>query len=156
MRFTFLTGDTNWMDYGGKWISSKLNNGDWDYWLVLELLNWHDAIGEDESPAKYHVELSAVAPSALSAGTMAQVIRSCGWEGMPDNELAKVEICHSYGVKAVLHSADGNNARKLIQEAKAAAKIQGDFLFGFAMDRPQNRIGNDGWDFISGNIGFKG
>jgi len=39
MRFKFLTGDVNWETYGGKWVSPKLNNGDFDYWLVLEFVN---------------------------------------------------------------------------------------------------------------------
>ena len=38
VRFTFLSGDCNWSDYGGKWISQKFNNGDFDYWLVRELI----------------------------------------------------------------------------------------------------------------------
>jgi len=61
IRFTWLTGDMNWADYGGKWISQKLNNGDFDYFLVLEVWNWFESVGAKE--AKYNVSLSIVSPS---------------------------------------------------------------------------------------------
>ena len=35
MNLKFLTGDINWTEYGGKFVTKKLNNGDFDYWLVL-------------------------------------------------------------------------------------------------------------------------
>lgn len=28
-------------------------------------------------------------------------------------------------------------------------------MYGFFMDRPLNRLGNTGWDFLDGHIGFK-
>lgn len=152
VRFKFLTGDVNWLDYGGKWVSNRLNNGDWDYWLVIELLNWHDAVGEREAPAKYNVEVSAVSPEAAGEENLKRAKECCGVED-DCNTLTLVEALHSYGVKAVLHSESGDNAHKLLKKAREEAKVQGDFLFGFAMDRTQNRIGDSGWDFISGNIG---
>ena len=63
MRFKFLTGDVNFLDFGAKWISSKRNNGDFDYWLVIELINWAEAVGEKEAPARYNLSHCVVAPS---------------------------------------------------------------------------------------------
>jgi hypothetical protein len=36
---------------------------DWDYYLVMEVINLHDAIG-DESDHKYHVSIEAVSPES--------------------------------------------------------------------------------------------
>ena len=38
MRFSFLSGDMNFTRYGGKWISTRRNNGEFDYYFVIELL----------------------------------------------------------------------------------------------------------------------
>ena len=46
MRFSFLTGDMNFTRYGGKWISTRRNNGEFDYFFVVELLNWRETVGE--------------------------------------------------------------------------------------------------------------
>jgi hypothetical protein len=44
VRFNFLTGDVNWSQYGGTWISQKFNNSDTDYWLVREIINWESEV----------------------------------------------------------------------------------------------------------------
>jgi hypothetical protein len=153
-RFTFLTGDVNWIDYGGKWISQKLTNGEFDYWLVLELINMNDACGRDnEGQPKYTVELCAVSPTQ-AAGELDKALESDGMDRTNENAsnpVFQVECLHSYGVSAHLWSGNGNNAHKLIREAKHKA-MESEFLFGFAMDRPVNRIGTTGWEAIKGDI----
>ena len=63
MRFYFLTGDVNYTTYGGKWISTRQSNGDFDYYFVIELLNWREAVGDREAPPEtYNVSLSVVSP----------------------------------------------------------------------------------------------
>ena len=52
MRFSFLTGDMNYTTYGGKWISTRQNNGEFDYYFVIELLNWPETVGQREAPRK--------------------------------------------------------------------------------------------------------
>ena len=64
MRFKFLTGDVNWKEWGGKFVSPKQNNGDWDYWLVMDVINIPNETG-DESVSKYYVSIHAVAPDAV-------------------------------------------------------------------------------------------
>ena len=154
MRFKFLSGDVNFREYGGKWISPRQNNGEFDYWLVLELINWHDAVGKKEAPAHYNVSLSVVSPQEAGAENLAQAKECCGWEdgvrGIPSEEIA-VEMLHSYGVSAPVWSKDGNNYRQLMREAHKET-IGISCLFGFYMDRPVNMLGSTGWDFIRGNI----
>lgn len=154
LRFSFLTGDVNFSDYGGKWISNKWNNGDFDVYFVIELVNWQDAVGEREAKevgAKYNVNLSCVAPAAVSADEMASARRSCGWDDMPNTPAAIVEMLHSYGVRSPIEDWNGNNWRKLMAKAKERARLSSSFTFGFDMDKPKNAIGATGWDWLAGN-----
>ena len=64
MRFSFLTGDMDFTTYGGKWISTRQSNGEFDYYFVIELLNWRETVGEREAPPEtYNVSLSVVSPA---------------------------------------------------------------------------------------------
>ena len=152
VKFKLLTGDLNWAVYGGKFISQKLNNGDFDYWLVIEVLNWQEATGETNQ-GTYNVSISAVAPSKVPETEMKRAFESCGNEttdATPSSE-TKVEVLHQYGIYASLYNQNGNNLRKLLQEAKQEAqKIN--MLFGFYMDGPENKIGSTGWDLIKGDL----
>lgn len=150
LKFKFLTGDVNWLSYGGKWVSKRLSNGEFDYWLVIELINMDDACGRDnEGQPKYNVSLSCVSPD--QAG-QENINKACqGWDPMPTNPLCFVEALHSYGIHAHLWQANGSNAHKLLKQARQQAS-QTEFLFGFAMDRPVNRIGTTGWEALRGDI----
>jgi len=152
MNFKFLTGDMDWQEYGGKFISKKLNNGDWDYWLVLEVCNLSQYGNDFENT--YMVNLHAVAPDSVNVEEIKSACECIGFEykkDMPTRYI--VEALESYGIFAQLFSVQGNNIRELMKQAREEAKII-KTLFGFYMDRKSNMIGNDGWDFISGNIGF--
>lgn len=161
MKFTFLTGDVNWQDYGGLWISPK-QHGEFDYWFVRELLNWENAVGEREANeigSKYNCSLAMVAPGQLSPQELARIKESLGcdpeqWElaehkGYLDAML--VEACYSYGVRVPVWDANGSNYQKLFSECSKQAEF-GEMLSGFVLDRPVNRIGTSGWDAIKGNI----
>ena len=39
MRFRFLTGDVNYVRDGGCFISDRQNNGDFDFWVVMDIRN---------------------------------------------------------------------------------------------------------------------
>ena len=138
-----------------KLISPRLNNGDWDYWLVIEVINWVDVVGEDEAPAKWHVQLSAVAPGAVNDKGKQSALQCYGIDPENaewDNSAFTVEILSAYGISAFLWQESGDNLRQLLITAKSEANMLGAVLFGFAMDRPQNAIGTTGWDAISGNL----
>lgn len=154
-KFKFLTGDTNWLDYGSKWVSKKLNNGEFDYWLVIEILNMDDACGRDnEGKDKYNVSLSCVSPGEAGAENIAKAKECCGYEDgtLTLTDIGLVEMLSSYGVAAHLWQADGNNAHKLLKEAKKEANIVSSFTFGFSMDKATNRVGTTGWQAIKGQL----
>lgn len=156
MNFQFLSGDVDWQEYGGKWVSPKLNNGDWDYWLVIEFINFLDATGEMIDGLPYVIEISAVSPDAAGYSNVKHALESYGWsdqlEGFKDPDpLLIIEALHGYGISAHLWSAPGDDADLMLDMAKDQADLVSG-LFGFFMDRPENKIGSTGWDFISGDI----
>lgn len=153
MKFTQLSGDRDWMGYGAKFVSPRQNNGEFDYWLVIDFVNMDDACGRDnEGQAKYHVTVQCVAPSQVPAGDIQRAAESCGWDGIVDSPLTLVELLSSYGTHAVLWQSSGNNAHRLMRAARREAMTIAGLTFGFAMDRPVNRVGTTGWEAITGDI----
>lgn len=146
LKFTFLTGDVNWLDYGGKWISKKFNNGEFDYWLVREICNM------DTDDYKYYVSISVVAPSQLPQKEIDSAHKGfcCEkpWVELSDEE--KVMIISDYMGGVTIATATGNNYRKLFKEVSEEAFIMNN-LFGFTMDRIYNALGATGWDLLQGN-----
>ena len=137
-------------------IAVKFNNGEFDYWLVVNFINWEEVSGEKKP--KYVVEIKAVSPQQAGKKNLKDAFESFGVEDEKEIKKAddekKVYILSEYGISARVYSAEGDNADKLLEEAKKQVPlITG--MFGFYMDSPQNRMGNTGWDFIKGDIGFK-
>lgn len=154
MKTRFLTGDINWKTYGGKFITKKLNNGDFDYYIVIEFINMHEATG-DEKQDKYSVSIQAVSTTEAGEKNIKSALDCCGIdiETIPQEhrETAIIEVLSTYGVYATLKTLSGNNYRKVLTQAhKELQAIT--CLFGFYMDRPENRIGSTGWDMIKGNV----
>ena len=158
MKTKFLTGDIDWIEYGKKLITKKLNNGEFDYYLIIDFMNMEYMTGEkkDEIGYKYMVSIQAVKPKH-SEEKLKEVIKCFGYEDekLSDfNEIALVEMICDYGLMATLWNKTGNNAHELIKEAQKQLEMI-ESIFGFFMDTPQNYIGNTGWDFIDGRIGFE-
>lgn len=158
MKFKMLCGDINWQTYGGRFVSKRLNNGDWDYWLVINVINWEESLSTreyEELGFKYNVEIQAVSIEAAGENGVDSALGCCGFpDDMEITDLLKVEALSEYGTFATLWNKNGNNIEVLMKEARKEAQLI-ESLFGFYMDKAENRIGNDGWDFISGNVGFK-
>ncbi len=157
-NFRFLTGDVDFVTYGGSWASKSFNNGDFDYTLVIELRNNHEDTGDETLP-KYRVSLSVVSPEAAGPGHLADAFQSMGLDDeftaeLREKRLFQVEALYTYGTYAEVWSAEGNDWRKLIQAAHRQALFVNSF-FGFYLDAPRNAFGNTGWDFVAGEIGFK-
>jgi hypothetical protein len=160
MRFRFLTGDANYTRWGGSFISGKQNNGEFDFWVVLQIRNEYEDAGADESPAGYSVSLSIVSPSQAGEDKVKAAMECCGItetmmatavaNGFGDE--AKVEALHTYGIATPVWSENGNNHRRLMQAARQFANTELDSLFGFVMDRPVNRIGSTGWEALRGDL----
>lgn len=150
MKLKHVQGD---VDSEAMWISKKFNNGDWDYWIALELTNLEEAMG-DKTEHKYLMNVSVVSPEAAGPEELESALSSFGMDITDiEDEEDKVILLVEYGTSAVLFEQTGNNYRKLMREARAEMeKIN--MLFGFYMDKQLNHIGNTGWDFVSGNIGF--
>jgi len=156
MNFRFLSGDIN-RTLGAKWISPRLNNGDWDYWLVIELVNCGESGGEEmrKELGKYLVTISAVSPKAAGKKNVQQALDCIGWNNdlRLTNEV-KVEALSTYGVASLVKSVSGNNSRRLLKQLRdEATVIEG--LLGFYMDGPKNALGHTGWDFIRGDLSLK-
>lgn len=139
VRFKFLSGDMDWKTYGGKFVSNRLNNGEFDYWLVINVINCLDS-----------VEIQAVSPDSVSREDKDRAISSCGWDSLDEsNPLDMVQVLSEHGIFAQLWESSGNNIAKLMQAARREAQLI-EMLFGFYMDRPENQIGQDGWGLIRG------
>lgn len=154
MKTHFLSGDINWPQYGGKFITKKLNNGDWDYWLVIDFINMDEACGEDTG-AKYVAQVCAVSPQAAGWRNIKAALR-CGCLRLKDfkreyRQHIVLQALSDYGVFATVDSFSGNNYKTIMRQARKALDcIAG--LFGFFMDGPKNRLGHTGWDFITGDL----
>lgn len=142
------------------WISEEpMRDSDWPVWFILKLEYIEQYLSESEIAkfgGKYCVSVEAVAPKALSEKNLNYAIDSVGWTNydldLYTNDYLPVIIA-DYGCKATLFSKAGNNMKLLLREARKEL-IPIRTLFGFYMDRPQNRIGNDGWSFVKGEIGY--
>jgi hypothetical protein len=145
VRFTFLTGDCNYKEYGGKFISKKFHNGDWHYWLLLEVC-------PDEENGGYMTALSVVSPEAAEGELMA-AWKSCGFEDerYMRGERDLVEILATYGVSTTLGIWTSKNFRDAWQWAHDEARGV-KMMFGFYMDRIANGVGATGWDVVAGNV----
>lgn len=152
MKLKFLTGDINWREYGAKWISPRQHNGDWQYWLVVEFINWEDATGEKANGKKYAVTISAISPEAAGVDNLHKAAECCGIDEIPEDDEAKVQLLSDYGVQAQLTVFDGNNANELMNQARKECEIIVHLMFGLRMDRYVNRIGATGWDAIKGDV----
>jgi hypothetical protein len=153
LKFKMLSGDIDWKRYGAKFVSKRLNNGDFDYWIVLEVTNMHEATG-DEDREKYYVTLTAVSPESVSQKNIDRALSCCGFsdeeiEERAQDPLLLVEALSDYGIFAVLWQGTGNNIRQLMKTAHKEAFFSSRF-FGFYMDRSMNMIGQTGWDLIAG------
>ncbi len=148
-----LTGDINWIKYGGKFVSPKFNNGEFDYWLVVDFINFLDATGElYNNEDKYVIEIHTVAPSQAPRKEKEAAERSCGYETENKDDMYWIEVLESYGIFANIWTKSGNNAKELMKEAREQILIISSFTFGLAMDRTENKIGTTGWDMIRGDI----
>jgi len=147
------------VDIEARWMSERLNNGDFDYWMIIDAKYLPEWAGEEEARqmgGNHLVTLSVVSPSEAGKKNLEAAVESLGADYIDIKKLSgeeKADMLANYGVAATMWQETGNNLRKLLKEAKEEArKVEG--LFGFYMDRPQNRMGATGWDFIKGDIGI--
>lgn len=154
MKTYFLTGDCNWQGYGGKWITKKLNNGDFDYWIVIEFINMYKATG-DKTVDKYVAQITAVSPKAAGWKNIKDALRCCCLklkDFKPEQrEKIIIEALSDYGLSAPLDSFSGNNYKNVMKKARQSLDVIAG-MFGFFMDGSKNCLGHNGWNFISGDL----
>ena len=158
VRFTKVSDD----DTEAYWQSNKLSNGDFDYWIVAQLMYLEDYELEGIEE-KYAMQLLVVAPSKVPIERRDDYLSSLG---LRDDEFDLADegseketafFLVESGCAVGVWAKYGNNKRELYTEAVAEAQgVQ--MLFGFYMDRPVNMIGTTGWDMLTGDImaGLKG
>jgi hypothetical protein len=114
------------------------------YRIIVEMIDLCEVLG-DEFVGKYQCIISC-SPVRLSKKQKEKVISYSG------NNSPTVYDIYKYGYYAVLEALeqDGNDFTEWLKNSLPRVKA----LFGFYMDRPQNRVGNTGWDFIKGKIGL--
>jgi len=170
-QFNFLTGDLDYFQYGGTWISEIKYNGEFHFCYVAEFMNLIDACNEPQ----LQMQLSIVAPSEFSSKDLQSVINSCGFSEEHKTEDYTFnnwcEMVYEYSGGATLWSdnftfKDENDDLKDIDDVTESDMEQGFYelekqlfkecqilwlTFGFKLDAPQNRVGADGWDFLKCN-----
>ncbi len=122
IKFTFLTGDVNWQDYGGSWVSQKICKDNIEFYLVKEFINQLEDCGSD-APTKYRCILSMVSPQQFQK--FDEAFESAGWD-IPKEDLTeenKVEIIHGYSGGVQLWEDTGNNYKLLIQKCNEEASM---------------------------------
>lgn len=154
-KFQFLTGDTNFTDYGGTWWAKS---GPETY-FVITLTNWENATGEQPDGDKYLIDLAEVDLS--DDEQIGRAMGVYGWDSdlldeygnrRSDGEL--VDAMRSAGSYAPLGDWSGSNWRKLMASAKTEANelLSDPVRYEDAMDRPVNKIGSTAREYAQGDI----
>jgi hypothetical protein len=142
--FRFLTGDVNWLDYGGKWYRKVADTR----YHVIDLTNMWDATGDKSAP-QYNVSLLEVDITSLQ---LKNAISGYD-EDLQDNELVKVDALASYGAGAPLWTQYGGNSKKLLAEARGESRSLDDpEKYEEAMSRPVNAIGSTAREYAAGDF----
>lgn len=159
--FEGFTGDVNWIDEDGVWISRRLYSEEIGacYWLFIEFENM-DRWGDwPPSNGKYLVTVSAVspayAPKKRFEKAKEEALRDLG-EPCTKQDIQNVMLYNDFanGKKAPLVELCGNNSKELLRTAKRAASDIFHYVFDVKMEQSMNAICNNGYDFMSGRVGF--
>ena len=155
-------------DYGQLHLSSLHNNGDWNYRLAVRVTNLEEYLTEEElkEAGLYNIEILAVSPQACQKKNVLIAFECHGTDeeikiprlDKEPHSLNKIfmriyESIVEYGIFAMLWKKDGNDLDVLLEEADKESELITS-LFGFYMDRPENGIGQTGWDLIAGQSPF--
>ena len=129
-------------------VSQKLHNGDWAYHLVIHITDLKHACGEEG----FMAQVVAVSAEAAGEENVKTALEGCGLEDTSKlGEQAVAVILCDDGCSAPLWFQTEPTERAVVKMAKPEAE-RINMLFGMYMDKPMNRIGSTGWDFIRGNV----
>jgi len=153
IKFKFLSGDKNWKEYGGTWISQPFDSSEFEYYFIRNIINWNEHASEIEVKrlGKHNVSLWVVAPSQYK--NTDAVMQSMGleeWNSLP--EFQKAGFIHEYGGGVRIWDENGNDPKKLFQQAQLEAQICNMMTLGDILSRYQNKLGATGLDFLQGEV----
>lgn len=151
VRFSFFTGDCNFTQHGGKWLSNEQEFEGGHYFLGIELTNWEDATGEP-GPGKTVYNLSLVIvphPLEVEPSRLSQALNSCGPMVEEPSIEMMVAALWDYGTSCPVREVYTCNWRAGMQQLK---KTAGELDYKSAMERPVNRIGSTGRECMEGDF----
>ena len=155
-RFRFLSGDVDFLGYGGRWYWQAAPG----VYHVIKLDNQEECCGSDATET-YWCDLRVVDLNAIPSSEIASALDSCGAaeyaleaeleEDYARRALILADACDSYGAYAPITSIAGNNWRKMWREcAQESRSIAGD---PDALDRGSvNGIGQTPREYMTGNM----
>lgn len=136
---------------GGLWMSQVFNNGQFNFYYVLQVHFWAEAA--DRPEFKYAVEVSVISPDQFSENNResakASFCEKAPWDSLSTE--TQVEMISSYAGGPTVFAKNGNNVEALVKEAREVLSHQG-ITFGFSMDMTVNGSGTTGWDYLKGDI----
>jgi hypothetical protein len=113
-RFTFLSGDVNYREYGGKWYKREgIKN-----YKIIELINMDYATG-DTAHGKYLVTTTEIDLNQIPKHVKKRACDFCGIDIHKADELNIAECVHAYGAGLHLDDSMGNNYLNLLREARS-------------------------------------
>jgi len=116
--------------------------------LMVEIINFEE-MGLETLDFKYACQISAIKQKHRLTKRQQKDITSSycmEWKDITPFDI----MDYGYSAPLEIMESNENDFTAWINEMLPRVKM----LFGFYMDRPVNRIGNNGWDFINGNIGW--
>jgi len=156
------------------------NTTEMKYRVAVEMTSLEDASGE---PGWLGMVQVVKNPHEINPKYLQRAYESCGIKDsdlmntLIDVNLLRYDTIRSYGIQATVYQCVGwygeheknwtENDQNFINEDEdddeaydwvksrleaKAAQVYG--LLGFYLDQQMNALGNTGWDFIEGNIGF--
>lgn len=148
-KFKWLTGDTSFPDYGGKFYRKI----DKRRYHIIELFDMVDACGKECEDQPWNVQLGEVDIDALPKELLNSAIKSWGAEDESLSELVLVECIFSYGSYAPLGQWNGKNYKKLMKEARQESYALDDpAKYACKMAGTVNKIGSTPREFMIGDF----
>jgi hypothetical protein len=153
-----MEGWTTLMDGDDLVLARKIS--DTGYWWVLSTTDLVGCMGEEEaaemSGSKRMLimgDLDLVpGKDLLSEAQRDEVLKSCGWEGVPDTEEAWVEMTRSYGLKVPVNHTFGATNESAVKKALREACVDLDGNVDHHLDKTINRIGQTGRESLAGDM----
>lgn len=144
------------IDSGKRLLSPDVVDSDHPVYLIVEV-EYTDEWGDD-CPYAIHGQVVAVSPGFAKSHTeLDSYLSTIGMDRAKFDELdieAQADVLAETGCKATLFQTTGETDEdedKVIEACKAEITPI-NVMFGFYMDKPQNRIGATGWDWIKGSV----